>query len=116
MDRFAESIGLPGAPKIRFLGRGVSKQQKNTSHTVSKAQEEIQTGQRSGHSDSSDSGSEADGDENKHSDDELIGSADDKPLNQLAPEKTAKARTSVSSMDAVIKINHSQPGDRTNKI
>jgi ATP-dependent RNA helicase DDX10/DBP4 len=37
-ERFAESLGLPGAPKIKFLSRGVAKAKKNASRTVEAAQ------------------------------------------------------------------------------
>ena len=29
VDRFAESLGLPGAPRIKFLSREIAKQRKN---------------------------------------------------------------------------------------
>jgi ATP-dependent RNA helicase DDX10/DBP4 len=40
-DRFAESLGLPGAPKIKFLGREIAKKKKNASRTVAALQAEI---------------------------------------------------------------------------
>ena len=39
-QRFAESLGLPGAPKIKFLSREVAKAKKNVSRTVEAAQRE----------------------------------------------------------------------------
>jgi ATP-dependent RNA helicase DDX10/DBP4 len=35
------SLGLPGAPKIKFLGKGIAKQKKNASRTISALQAEI---------------------------------------------------------------------------
>lgn len=40
-DRFAESLGLPGAPKIKFLGKEIAKKKKNASRTVAALQAEI---------------------------------------------------------------------------
>lgn len=41
MDRFAESLGLPGAPKIKFLGKEIAKKKKNASRVVEALQAEI---------------------------------------------------------------------------
>ncbi|KZT64113.1 DEAD-domain-containing protein [Daedalea quercina L-15889] len=38
VERFAESLGLPGMPKIKFLGRELAKKKKNASHAVAIAQ------------------------------------------------------------------------------
>jgi hypothetical protein len=40
-ERFAESLGLPGAPKIKFLSKEVAKQKKNKSRAVEAVQAEI---------------------------------------------------------------------------
>ncbi|KAF9011962.1 P-loop containing nucleoside triphosphate hydrolase protein [Cyathus striatus] len=40
VERFAESLGLPGAPKIKFLSKEIAKQKKNASRTVAAAQAE----------------------------------------------------------------------------
>ena len=42
MDRFAESLGLPGTPKIKFLNKEIAKKKKNASRTVEAAQAEIE--------------------------------------------------------------------------
>ncbi|THH26515.1 hypothetical protein EUX98_g7671 [Antrodiella citrinella] len=34
VERFAESLGLPGAPKIKFLSKEIAKKKKNASHLV----------------------------------------------------------------------------------
>ena len=38
VDRFAESLGLPGTPKIKFLSKAAVKQRKNASRAVEAAQ------------------------------------------------------------------------------
>ncbi|KAJ7220429.1 P-loop containing nucleoside triphosphate hydrolase protein [Mycena haematopus] len=40
-QRFAESLGLPGAPKIKFLTKEMAKQKKNMSRAVAAAQAEV---------------------------------------------------------------------------
>ncbi|EDR10552.1 uncharacterized protein LACBIDRAFT_248227, partial [Laccaria bicolor S238N-H82] len=40
VDRFAESLGLPGTPKIKFLNKEIAKKKKNASRTVEAAQAE----------------------------------------------------------------------------
>ncbi|RDB30847.1 ATP-dependent RNA helicase dbp4 [Hypsizygus marmoreus] len=40
VQRFAESLGLPGAPKIKFLNKEIAKMKKNASRTVAAAREE----------------------------------------------------------------------------
>ena len=39
-ERFAESLGLPGAPKIKFLSKELMKKRKNASHVIEAAQQE----------------------------------------------------------------------------
>lgn len=41
IQRFAESLGLPGAPKIKFLSKELAAQKKNASRTVAAAQAEV---------------------------------------------------------------------------
>ncbi|KIJ63585.1 hypothetical protein HYDPIDRAFT_29379 [Hydnomerulius pinastri MD-312] len=43
VQKFAESLGLPGAPKIKFLSREQAKKQKNASRTVATLQAEIKS-------------------------------------------------------------------------
>jgi len=42
VEKFAESLGLPGAPKIKFLNKELVKQRKNASRTVAAIQAEIE--------------------------------------------------------------------------
>ncbi|KAF8557492.1 DEAD-domain-containing protein [Imleria badia] len=43
VDKFAESLGLPGAPKIKFLSREQARKQKNVSRTVAALQAQIES-------------------------------------------------------------------------
>lgn len=66
VERFAESLGLPGAPKIKFLRDGITKQRKNASRTVAALQAEIAheqaaTNKDSGTSDEGGSSSDEEG-------------------------------------------------------
>jgi ATP-dependent RNA helicase DDX10/DBP4 len=40
-ERFSESLGLPGAPKTKFLSKEMAKQKKNKSRAVEAAQAEV---------------------------------------------------------------------------
>jgi ATP-dependent RNA helicase DDX10/DBP4 len=42
VDKFAESLGLPGTPKIKFLSKAAMKQRKNASRAVEDAQAQVQ--------------------------------------------------------------------------
>ena len=42
-DKFAESLGLPGAPKIKYLSREQAKKQKNASRTMAALQAQIES-------------------------------------------------------------------------
>ncbi|KAJ7326347.1 hypothetical protein DFH08DRAFT_968253 [Mycena albidolilacea] len=61
-ERFAESLGLPGAPKIKFLSKEVAKQKKNKSRAVEAAQAEVreETADAQADSGEEDSGDEGD--------------------------------------------------------
>ena len=50
VDKFAESLGLPGAPKIKFLSREQAKKQKNASRTVAALQAHIESEKAGGSS------------------------------------------------------------------
>lgn len=41
VERFAESLGLPGAPMIKFLGKDAVRRRKNASRAVEAAQAEV---------------------------------------------------------------------------
>lgn len=59
VEKFAESLGLPGAPKIKFLNRELVKKQKNSSRTVAAIQAEIEAEAKQGSSDNEDDSEEA---------------------------------------------------------
>lgn len=42
VDKFAESLGLPGTPKIKFLSKSAVKQRKNASRAVEDAQAQVE--------------------------------------------------------------------------
>ncbi|KAI0791502.1 DEAD-domain-containing protein [Irpex lacteus] len=42
IERFAESLGLPGAPKIKFLNKEIAKRKKNASHIVANTAPPVQ--------------------------------------------------------------------------
>jgi ATP-dependent RNA helicase DDX10/DBP4 len=46
LEEFAESLGLPGAPRVKFLSKELAKQKKNASREVQKVleQEEVTEG------------------------------------------------------------------------
>lgn len=54
MEKFAESLGLPGAPKIKFLTKELVKQRKNASRTVAAIQAEIEAEAKRGEGSSED--------------------------------------------------------------
>ena len=56
-ERFAASLGLPGAPKIKFLSKGAAKKRKNASYIEKNTRQEVAAagesegdGSRDGHS------------------------------------------------------------------
>ena len=70
VDRYAESLGLPGTPKIKFLSKELAKQKKNASRAVAAAQS-------SAAASSSDEDSDAeDGDVHSSSDEEAEAEAE----------------------------------------
>jgi ATP-dependent RNA helicase DDX10/DBP4 len=62
VDQYAASLGLPGAPKIKFLSKEIAKQKKNASRTVAALQAEITEEQSAKKDNNSDNGSDEDED------------------------------------------------------
>lgn len=60
-EAFAASLGLPGAPKIKFLSKEIAKLKKNASHAISSALEEV----KGKGSEESEVGSSSEGSENE---------------------------------------------------
>ncbi|KAF8964766.1 P-loop containing nucleoside triphosphate hydrolase protein [Flammula alnicola] len=69
VDRFAESLGLPGTPKIKFLSKAAVKQRKNASRTVEAAQAEAER-EKEAESSSEESDGDDEGDASSSSEDE----------------------------------------------
>lgn len=81
-ERFAESLGLPGAPKIKFLSKELAKQKKNASRSVAAAQAEVLKEKEKKEEEAEDS-DEDDGDVHSSSEEEEID----------VPAKSNKVRT-----------------------
>jgi ATP-dependent RNA helicase DDX10/DBP4 len=75
-ERFAESLGLPGAPKIKFLSKEVAKQKKNKSRAVEAAQAEVRKETADAQVDSEEEDSGDEGDVHDSSDEEGGGEPD----------------------------------------
>ncbi|KAJ7326318.1 ATP-dependent RNA helicase dbp-4 [Mycena albidolilacea] len=76
-ERFAESLGLPGAPKIKFLSKEVAKQKKNKSRAVEAAQAEVRKETADAQADSEEEDSGDEGDVHDSSDEEGGGEPDE---------------------------------------
>ncbi len=66
VDKFAESLGLPGTPKIKFLSKAVVKQRKNASRAVDDAQAQVQKEKEIEEEEDLTSGSSSSESENDH--------------------------------------------------
>lgn len=64
-ERFAASLGLPGAPKIKFLTKDAAKKQKNTSHTETAALDAVKSDNEEVASSSEESSEESEIDKTK---------------------------------------------------
>jgi len=73
-ERFAEALGLPGAPKIKFLSRELAKSKKNAPHTAQYRESEA---------DGDWSGVESEG-ASDHNDSSNLASSEDEPSDALA--------------------------------
>lgn len=72
VQRYAEALGLPGAPKIKFLNKEIATAKKNASHAVAKAGTMSQLNKP----DESDDGSESDGESGESSSEDEATKAD----------------------------------------
>ncbi|OAX33795.1 DEAD-domain-containing protein [Rhizopogon vinicolor AM-OR11-026] len=82
VEKFAESLGLPGAPKIKFLNKELAKQRKNASRTVAAIQAEIEMEVKRGEGSSQDENNSEEAD---------TSSDDDEPATAaLAPDTEVK--------------------------
>ncbi|KZP30818.1 ATP-dependent RNA helicase dbp-4, partial [Athelia psychrophila] len=96
VDRFAESLGLPGAPKIKFLGKEIAKKKKNASRSVEALQAEIasEKATKDAQSDvvvsSDDEGDSSDEEEEEEGSDSMVETSTQVGL-EAVPPKTEKA-------------------------
>ncbi|TFY67036.1 hypothetical protein EVJ58_g1894 [Rhodofomes roseus] len=67
VERFAESLGLPGMPKIKFLSKELAKKKKNASHAVALAESNAAREARVSEGEESDASSSSAGSENDSS-------------------------------------------------
>ncbi|KAG0703553.1 DEAD-domain-containing protein [Suillus ampliporus] len=95
VEKFAEALGLPGAPKIKFLNKDLVRRQKNASRTVAAIQAEIEAevkhGKRSSNAEDEDDSEEA----AVSSDDDALATAD------LAPDSEVKDDSKLSTKPGV---------------
>ncbi len=61
IQRFAESLGLPGAPKIKFLNKEIAKRKKNASHIVANTAPQAQPPKTAAPDDESDESGDDEG-------------------------------------------------------
>ncbi|KAJ6511453.1 P-loop containing nucleoside triphosphate hydrolase protein [Mycena vitilis] len=97
VERFADSLGLPGAPKIKFLSKEVAKQKKNKSRAVEAAQAEVlkEKAEEEAEADSEDSDGD-DGDVHDSSDEE--GTVEEEDEGPSQPVKAGAVRTKYDRM------------------
>ncbi|KII91775.1 hypothetical protein PLICRDRAFT_173579 [Plicaturopsis crispa FD-325 SS-3] len=90
-ERFADSLGLPGAPKIKFLNKEVAKQKKNASRAAAEAKAEAAKEQAAATDEESDDDDDDDDD----------GSADGLSSSEEEETQTTEQNPSKSSKPAV---------------
>lgn len=102
MDRFAESLGLPGTPKIKFLNKELLKKQKTSGSAAGETENQKTISKPVDASDSDDddlvrNGSLSSGDV---SEDEV----DTKPTDSTAPPKVTKVPKLRTSLSRLLKV------------
>lgn len=91
-NEFAESLGLPGAPKIKFLSKEVAKQKKNTDRRVNAAKQQALEEKQDSAEEESD-----DGDIHPSSDEEDgSGNESEAAVTKEPPSKSTKVRSANS--------------------
>lgn len=97
MERFAQSLGLPGAPKIKFLSKEMAKKRKNASRMVADTQTEVmkeKAGQAIGESE--DDGEDSEEHEEPSSGEEEEADKEDPATSEVTTTKAPKAGSSLS--------------------
>ena len=79
VEKFSESLGLPGMPKIKFLSKEMAKRKKNASRAVA-AVAARHKAEDSEQDDESDEGSESSGEDSEDEDDEPTAKPSEKVL------------------------------------
>jgi ATP-dependent RNA helicase DDX10/DBP4 len=93
VEKFAESLGLPGAPKIKFLSREQAKRNKNASRTAAALQPQLESEKADTLSSGEESGDGSVSDENsEESEDERPKAPEPNPTPASAEVKPAKVR------------------------
>lgn len=87
VQRFAESLGLPGAPKIKFLNKEIAKRKKNASHIVSNMSPQASSSKVANPDEESDSSGGEDLSEHSSSEEE-----ETRPARALDEHTTEKVR------------------------
>ncbi|TCD66107.1 ATP-dependent RNA helicase dbp4 [Steccherinum ochraceum] len=93
IERFAESLGLPGAPKIKFLSKEIAKKRKNASHAIDTAEPQHAPAKQSAPSDEEESDEE---DLSEHSSSEE--EDDETPKASASTTQPPKVRTKYDRM------------------
>ncbi|KIJ16388.1 hypothetical protein PAXINDRAFT_180262 [Paxillus involutus ATCC 200175] len=92
VEKFAESLGLPGAPKIKFLSREQAKRNKNASRTAAALQPQLESEKADTLSSGEESGDGSVSDENsEESEDERPKAPEPNPTPASAEVKPAKS-------------------------
>ncbi|KIK84532.1 hypothetical protein PAXRUDRAFT_152885 [Paxillus rubicundulus Ve08.2h10] len=89
VEKFAESLGLPGAPKIKFLSREQAKKEKNASRTAAALQPHLEPEKADTPPSGEESGEASDADENSEE------SEDERPKAPGPNPTPAKVRSTV---------------------
>lgn len=81
LERYAESLGLPGAPKIKFLNKEIAKRKKNASHAMLNTKSvdvDEQSGSEESESEASDDSSDGDSESGEDDADDEVGQVEEK--------------------------------------
>lgn len=100
VERFAESLGLPGAPKIKFLSKEAAKRRKNASRNIEAAEADVMKEKEGSKSDkgtiddSEESNGEdgANGESGSEGDTSSAGEDDKEVVGEEAPAMPGKAK------------------------
>lgn len=90
VDRFAESLGLPGTPKIKFLSKAAVKQRKNASRAVEAAQADAEN-------DDDDEGLSRASDDEDDEGDETSSSSDEEEQKDTVTEPSKPAKVGLTA-------------------